>query len=193
MDLTSPIFDRIRTKRQLKTAPAVERNTAIECDFPGCGERGAFRAPMGRDREGQYFCFCLDHVRQYNAGYNYFSGMTEEDVSRWLKDALVGHRPTWALGRGAEDGVARTASPGARFLQRNMPAQPKAPRYGLVAMKALTTLGLDDTADAPAIRVRYKELVKRLHPDANSGDRSNEGKLREIIQAYKHLRSAKLV
>ncbi len=192
MDLKSPIFDRIRTKNQPKAALAADRG-AVQCDFPGCGERGAFRAPMGRDREGQFFCFCLDHVREYNAKYNYFNGMSEDAVSRWMKDALVGHRPTWAMGRGAEEAVARSASPGARVFRRSMPAQSQAPRYGLAAMKALKTLELDETADAAAIRLRYKELVKRLHPDANGGDRSNEGKLREIIQAYKHLRSAKLV
>ena len=59
-------------------------------------------------------------------------------------------------------------------------------------MRALTTLGLDEGATPEAVRARYKELVKRLHPDANGGDRSREDKLREIIQAYKYLRSAKL-
>jgi DnaJ-domain-containing protein 1 len=76
--------------------------------------------------------------------------------------------------------------------QARAKAAPAAPRHGVAAMKALATLGLDETADAPAIRARYKELVKRLHPDANGGDRSREEKLREIIQAYKHLRTARL-
>ena len=60
-------------------------------------------------------------------------------------------------------------------------------------MQALDRLGLDDSADAPAIKTRYKDMVKRLHPDANGGDRSSEDKLREIIRAYKYLRTAKLV
>jgi DnaJ-class molecular chaperone len=63
----------------------------------------------------------------------------------------------------------------------------------VAALKALSTLDLDDSADAETIKARYKELVKRLHPDANGGDRSREDKLREIIQAYNYLRSAKLV
>lgn len=147
---------------------------------------------MGRDREGQYFCFCLDHVREYNASYNYFNGMSEEAVSRWMKDALVGHRPTTPMGRGAEGGVARPGTT-AHYAKRTARAAPQSPpRYGLVALKSLAALDLDETADPEAIRLRYKELVKRLHPDANGGDRSSEGKLREIIQAYKHLRSAKL-
>ena len=59
-------------------------------------------------------------------------------------------------------------------------------------MRAFDALGLDETAGAEAIRNRYKELVKRLHPDANGGDRSREEKLREIIHAYKTLRAARL-
>jgi hypothetical protein len=157
---------------------------------------------MGRLREGQYFSFCLDHVREYNAGYNYFNGMSPEDVALYQREALVGHRPTWSMGanRGAkgfrEDGddPARAADfigmagPSAR---RAPAAEPARPRHGVAALRALDQLGLDDSADAGAIKARYKDLVKRLHPDANSGDRSNEDKLREIIRAYKYLKSVR--
>ena len=60
-------------------------------------------------------------------------------------------------------------------------------------MKALEVLGLDTAADAGAVKTRYKMLVKRLHPDANGGDRSSEDKLREIIRAYNFLKTIKLV
>jgi DnaJ-domain-containing protein 1 len=66
------------------------------------------------------------------------------------------------------------------------------PTYSPVTLRALHALHLDETADAQAIRSRYKELVKRHHPDANGGDRSREEKLREIIHAYKTLRAARL-
>ena len=67
------------------------------------------------------------------------------------------------------------------------------PRYNALALKALVVLELDARADEAEIKARYKELVKRHHPDANGGDRSSEEKLREIIQAYNYLRSNKLV
>ena len=63
---------------------------------------------------------------------------------------------------------------------------------GRSAEAATTDVLLDENADAAAIKAQYKVLVKRFHPDANGGDRSTEDKLREIIQAYNHLRSAKL-
>ena len=200
MNLNSPIFDRIR----VKTRPKQEvRKSVARCDHPGCTVAGEFRAPMGRLREGEYFCFCLDHVREYNASYNYFSGMTPEAVARYQRDAVVGHRPTWTMGR-VETGAAwRSGDDPSRFADpldvmgappnaaAGAPAAPK-PRYGIAAKKALDQLGLDESADADTIRSRYKNMVKRLHPDANGGDRSLEDKLREIIRAYNYLKSVKL-
>jgi DnaJ-domain-containing protein 1 len=54
--------------------------------------------------------------------------------------------------------------------------------------KALHALGLEDGASGPEIKARFKELVKRHHPDANGGDRASEDKLREIIEAYNYLK-----
>jgi hypothetical protein len=197
MNLNSPLFDRIRTQRE----PRGEKRepTTIKCDAPGCESEGAYRAPMGRLREGQYFCFCLDHVREYNSTYNYFNGMNDADVARYMKDATVGHRPTWTMGtrRGAngfrEDGGPTGDPLGMYRARHHRRAEPKRePRYSPVTMRALEALGLDDTVGPEAIRARYKDLVKRHHPDANGGDRSREEKLREIIHAYKTLRAARL-
>ena len=40
------------------------------------------------------------------------------------------------------------------------------------------------------IRARYKDLLKRCHPDMNGGDRSAEHKLQRVIKAYKTLQKA---
>jgi hypothetical protein len=201
MDLNSPLFDRIRAKR----APQEEkREAAIRCDSPGCDAAGVHRAPMGRLREGQYFCFCLEHVRAYNNSYNYFNGMSDEDVARYAKEAVVGHRPTWSMGvKRGQPGFREEGGSGNDFADplglyraryhRTKARAEAAPRYSPVTMRALTALNLSDTATAQAIKARYKELVKRLHPDANGGDRSCEEKLREILHAYKTLRAARLV
>ncbi|MBL8587131.1 MAG: J domain-containing protein [Methylobacteriaceae bacterium] len=197
MDLNSPFFDRIRVKPEPAEQSPAE---GPRCDHPGCGQIGLHRAPMGRLREGQYFCFCLDHVREYNQSYNYFKGMSDDDVMRYQREAVVGHRPTWSMGvnRGAkafrEDGV----DPDALFRDfgqraRGRRAEPVKPSHPVATMKAFHALGFDEPVDPATAKARYKELVKRLHPDANAGDRSREDKLREIIQAYNHLKAARLV
>jgi DnaJ-domain-containing protein 1 len=55
--------------------------------------------------------------------------------------------------------------------------------------KALDTLGLEVGATKHQVKMRFKELVKRHHPDANGGDRSTEDRLVEIIQSYNYLKS----
>lgn len=200
MNLNSSLFDRIRVKPEAKPAPAPE---VPRCDFPGCQAAGEFRAPQGRDREGQFFCFCLEHVREYNSTYNYFNGMSAEDVAVYQRDAMTGHRPTWAMGRNGsgkgfrEDGDGQgTSDPLGMFRARSHTSrrqqEPPKPRVGVAARRALDQLGLDESAGPPTVKARYKDLVKRLHPDANGGDRSNEDRLREIIRAYNYLKSVKL-
>jgi hypothetical protein len=200
MNLKSQLFDRVRVKSS-REAP---RADVPRCQHAGCSEAGEFRAPVGRLREGQYFCFCLDHVRKYNAGYNYFSGMSADAIALFQREALVGHRPTWSMGvnRGSTNfreewnTVSRQGDLLAIFRTNRQSSSgdtPHKPRYGVAALKALSLLGLDESVDTTAIKARYKDLVKRLHPDANAGDRSNEDRLREIVRAYNYLRSMRHV
>ncbi|GGH31320.1 molecular chaperone DnaJ [Alsobacter metallidurans] len=207
MNLNSSIFDKIRSRprRAAQARPKAQSApvSGPRCDHPGCEARGEFRAPKGRTHEGQYFQFCMEHVREYNASYNYFAGMTDDAVQKYQKDALVGHRPTWSMGvKGGQKSQAG-AEPGTDFVfedplgvfkaggfaGRHEPEQRK-PGVGPVAKKAYDALGLDETVDAATVKARYKELVKQNHPDANGGDRSYEDRLREIITAYNTLKAA---
>ena len=200
MNTNSSIFDKIRISKRKSAVVVTPEQTP--CARPGCPKPGLHRAPMGRDREGQFFNFCIDHVREYNATYNFFNGMSDEAVAEFQKGALTGHRPTWSMGMNKSAGPAREdgVEPAGTFQDfggqstrrsrsRNVP---RPPRHAAATLAALDRLGLDETADAPTVKARYKDLVKRLHPDANGGDRSSEDRLREIIRAYNYLRSVKL-
>ena len=115
MDLNSPLFDRIRVKPNARTPEKPKSKTP--CSHPGCQEEGVFRAPKGRDREGEYFTFCKDHVREYNATYDYFRGMDDESMAKFRKDDAIGHRPTWKLGdRAATSHVDETVFAEARAV-----------------------------------------------------------------------------
>ena len=96
MNFNSPLFDRIRIGPAEE--PQSETREGPRCDHAGCGRMGEFRAPKGRGREGQFFRFCMEHVKAYNASYNYFAGMTDDALQAYAKDDAIGHRPTWKLG-----------------------------------------------------------------------------------------------
>ena len=205
MDLNSRLFDSIRIKPTCDE-PKAAPSEGI-CETPGCTRPGVHRAPKGRKAEGQYWRFCIDHVRAYNATYNYFDGMNDAAVQAYQKDAIIGHRPTWAMGvNRAGQGKPETEpardwayvdplgilrGEGAERARRKQP-EPERPRHSATVRKALDMLGLEDGADQAAIKAQYKALVKRFHPDANGGDRSFEERLRDIIRAHDVLRAAGL-
>ena len=199
MKLDSAYFNKIR----IDTGAPKPEPAKRACQMPGCDAAGTHRAPKGRAQEGEYFWFCLDHVREYNKSYNYFSGMNDAAIQAFQRDASTGHRPTWQMGVNAK----ADAGPGARaagfgwtgqaedpfrffgdgFQARG--AEPERRKVHNMEAKSLRTLGLDISATSAEIKARYKLLVKRHHPDANGGDRSLEDRLREIIQAYSYLKS----
>ena len=202
MKLKSKYFDSIRVKPDKDRR---QREHHPVCAWPGCSAPGTHRAPRGRQFEGQYLNLCLDHVRDYNREYNFFQGLDDAAVSSFQKDALTGHRPTWKMGasggtRSSPD-FAQQRSGRAGYHNRmrdpfnlfgsnqNTPRERQAKP---LEAKALETLGLTVKATSAEIKARYKELVKRHHPDANGGDRGSEDRFREVLQAYRMLKQAGL-
>lgn len=180
--------------------------TGRACSWPGCGEAGEFRAPghrpSGFDGPGDYRWFCLDHVRQFNSGYDYFDGMSSEEIFQaqsplrgWASetrafrpDAGVDEAPHWANFSDPLEAISARARSHARERRRHM--RSAAGRFTPVEERALSALGLEQDIDRRGLRQRYTELLRRFHPDHNGGDRSHEGRLQEVVGAYQVLRGA---
>lgn len=186
--------------------------TGRGCEAPGCAEAGEFRAPGSHapsfDGPGNWRWFCLQHVREFNAGYDWFEGMSADEIleaqspiAGWRRetrafrpDAGVGGMPRWAdfddpldaIGARAADirsraeGEARARSAG--WADRN--------RFTPREREALSVMGLGHDADRTGLRKRYSELVRRYHPDRNGGDRQHEGRLQRVVEAYNVLKKA---
>ncbi len=178
--------------------------TGQPCSHPACAKAGEFRAPPLEgpgDGEGppRFRWFCLDHIRAFNAGYNYFDGMTADEIHQAQRPMAGWERETRAFARaGAGDQGPRWAdfadpldAIGARF-RRAAAAPDRADGKPLSGedRRNLEVLGLAADADRAALRRRYSELVRRYHPDRNGGDRRHEAKLTRVIAAYQHLRRA---
>ncbi|WP_426612966.1 J domain-containing protein [Bradyrhizobium sp. McL0616] len=203
---SSKFFDSIRVKPKGKQPDVKPRDTVVNCEWTGCQNKGAHRAPKGRDNSREYWHFCLNHVREYNQNYNFFSGMNADAVARYQKDALTGHRPTWKMGanggvkKGAEAEIDGAFDPFSMFAELNgrtgwrkgpEAAQPKVETRKVMnaERKALQVMGLGPSATLADVKSKYKALVKQHHPDANGGDRSTEDRLIEIIKAYNYLKT----
>ena len=210
---SSKFFDSIRIKPNKLSAKqqAQAREESAMCEWPDCKNKGPHRAPKGRANDKEYWHFCLNHVREYNQSYNFFSGMNADAVARYQKDALTGHRPTWKMGantsakkgKGSPEADLEGASdPFSMFSELNGRGRWRPGPGGAAGetkvetrkifnaeRKALQVMGLGSDATLETVKAKYKALVKQHHPDANGGDRSTEDRLIEIIKAYNYLKT----
>lgn len=171
----------------------VDLPEATPCARPGCASEAEFRAPASNrvaGHVGGWQWLCLDHVREFNAGYNFFDGMSPDDISE-AQSPLAGwahvvhdaggykfNDPLNALhGKFGRDAFAGRRTKAGRVLAE-------------ADIKALKALGLDADATLMTVKRAYKALVRQFHPDSNGGDRSHERKLQDVVQAYNHLKSA---
>lgn len=200
---TLPILMRMRPTR----FHGRHENSGRSCDHPDCDEAGEFRAPGSRrpsfEGPGEWRWFCLDHVRAFNAGYDWFEGMSADEilaaqspVAGWETEtrafrptAGVDGLPRWADHADPLDAIAaRAQGLRDRAGRRAAAAQPVPPRFTREEAGALSTMGLADKIDLAALRRRYSELVRRYHPDRNGGDRRHEDRLTKVVEAYQLLR-----
>ncbi len=175
------------------------------CDWPECQEDGEFRAPPDAherrgarfDGPGRYRWYCLEHIREFNQRYDFFAGMSPDEIYEAQRPTAGWDRETraFAAGAGQTPRWSDFADPidaiGARFRQNLKDRASMAAadaRLNEVDRKALKTLGLGGDATRDTIRKAYSRLVRAYHPDRNGGDRAHEKALQEVIAAYTHLR-----
>jgi hypothetical protein len=165
------------------------------CDLPGCGAPGEYRAPKSRDALNDYWWFCLEHVRGYNATWDFYKGMSPVQIEAQLRADTSWQRPTWPLGRLGPplDAVQMEAALLRDPLQLLAAAQARERRRAAgeapqELREPLAALGLRWPLTMGELKARYKELAKRHHPDANNGDRGAEERLKLINLAYAALR-----
>lgn len=168
------------------------------CAEPGCEQPGEFRAPLspgGFDGPGAWRWLCLDHVREFNAGYNYFRGMSPEEITDAQNPLHGWERATRAFASASDTPRWADFSDPLEAIQARFAASRPQERADGRALtienrRDLKTLGLEIDADRRALRQRYSDLVRRYHPDRNGGDRSHEKALGETIAAYDRLKRA---
>jgi len=175
-----------------KKAPSQHR-----CDMPGCTQEGSYKAPRDRNLSG-HFMFCLEHIQEYNKAWDYFSGMSAREIEEHLVKSALWDRPTRRYdGRAAlEEELKRKSWQAYNFTDKEPPKEEQKKQHrpsidhNTPEFQALAIMGLEPPLNLPIIKTRYKELVKKHHPDVNRGNPDSEELLKSINMAYTILKMA---
>lgn len=183
-----------------------------KCEWRGCSNAGKYRAPKSRHELNEFRWYCIDHIRDFNKSWNYFAEYSEEEMEAQRRADISWERPTWKLGQkpirpegpaghtngnawarwGFQDpmdvlGENATINPGAaaearRARRRLLPKNEQS---------AIDILGMSPDATKAEIRTQFRQLVKDLHPDMNSGERRDEDRLRDVVWAWDQIKNSR--
>ena len=162
------------------------------CEWENCKEFGKFKAPLERDNSKNYKWLCEEHIKLFNKNWNYFEGMSQNEIEFFLKSDLTWHRPTQKFG--SSDNFFNILWNNALsdkfnfFKEKGAINNLNNAKLSERDKDAFRVLGLDFSSDLTIIQKKFKTLVKKFHPDKHSGNKEYEDKLKKITLAYSHLK-----
>ena len=205
------LFNMIQSIEKKST---VKRNKDLNpilqlCDWLNCELEGIHRAPKSQENLQEYNWFCLEHVRIYNSAWNYYEGMSNEEINNIIRSDTTWNRPSWPLGDSQrpppKSNNLESSGPDAFGMNYEKVNDP----FGLFRSetyckksigentqktlskkekKALSALGFDALVRMSELKARYKLLVKRYHPDITGGNKKLEERFKQINEAYEIVR-----
>ena len=160
------------------------------CEWQNCNEIGKFKAPLEKDNSKNYKWLCAEHIKLFNKNWNYFEGMSQNEIEVFLKSDLTWHRPTQKFG--SFDNFFNILWNNAlsdKFIREDkIFNSSNNKKFSEKDKDAFRIMGLKFDADWPSIQKKFKTLVKKFHPDRNSNNKQFEDKLKKVTLAYSHLK-----
>ena len=162
------------------------------CEWENCNEIGSYKAPVEKDNSKNYRWLCEKHIISFNKSWDYFDGMDQGEIEDFLKSDMTWHRPTQKFG--SSDNFFNILWNNALNDKFNFFKQEKnthslnEKKLSEKDIDAFKIMELEMNASWPIIQKKFKTLVKKFHPDKNSGNKQFEDKLKKITLAYSHLR-----
>ena len=161
------------------------------CDWNNCKEEGKYKAPKERDNSKDFRLLCIDHIKEFNKNWNYFSGMNENQVFNFLKSDQTWHKPTQSftssdnffkvLWQNVLNDKNNTNQENNFFIKKKL-------IFDHNDIKSFEVLGIPIGLKWDEIKIKFKKLVKKFHPDMNAGNKKHEEKLKLITLAYTQLK-----
>lgn len=151
------------------------------CDHEGCQNPGEFRAPKNPRNLKDFYWFCLDHIRDYNKSWDFYKGMSSEEIEKSRISDITWNRPSWPVGGWRLLLEKLSSTEGLEPFLRAAAVPPAVPKE---VKRALSVLGLSLPLTMEELKKQYKKLVKKYHPDLNPKDAKAEENLKNINEAY---------
>ena len=183
-----------------KNSLSWEKTYIRECDKIDCKQKGEFKAPKSRKNLNEYYFFCLDHVKEYNKSWDFYRGLTVNQIESSMREDIIWNRPSWPL-KGNYNKVMDQIN---NFFneeindwhpneQNNNYFKNKLVDENLTKdeNEALSTFNLELPLTLDKIKKTYKKLVKIFHPDVNGNDKKAEEKFKEIQDAFDRIERAR--
>tara|TARA_B100000029_G_scaffold8609_1_gene9143 strand:+ start:5440 stop:5958 length:519 start_codon:yes stop_codon:yes gene_type:complete len=162
------------------------------CEWQNCKNNGEYKAPIERDNSKRYKWLCEEHIKLFNKNWNYFEGMSQSEIENFLKSDLTWHRPTQKFS--SSDNFFSILWNNVLsdkfniFQDEKFVNNLKVRKLSEKDKDAFIIMGLEFNADWSTIQKKFKTLVKKFHPDRNSGNKQFEDKLKKVTLAYSHLK-----
>ena len=161
------------------------------CEWINCREVGDFKAPAEKDNSRNFKWLCEEHIKLFNKKWNYFEGMSQDEIQDFLKSDLTWHRPTQKFGSTNNYFDIlwnNTLSDKFKIFKEGQPNGKTQRKLCEKDKDAFRIMDLEIGADWTTIQKKFKTLVKKFHPDKHSGSKLYEDKLKKITLAYSHLK-----
>ena len=161
------------------------------CEWKNCKEFGKFKAPAERDNSKKFKLLCDEHIKLFNKSWNYFEGMSDNEITNFLKSDVTWHRPTQQFG--SPDNFFNILWNNALNDKFKIFKDEKNKNINKTQLckkdkDAFNIMELNFNADYETVQKKFKILVKKFHPDKHSGNKAYEDKLKKITMAYSHLK-----
>ncbi len=173
-----------------------EKKFLKKCEVLNCKDNGEFRAPKSRIRLNEYYIFCLKHIKEYNKSWDFYKGLTVDEIEQSMRKDTIWDRPSWPLKgnpnnimdqfyQSSDDDIFAFDEDKLNKLFFNNKSIDET--LSFEQNKALKILDLSLPLTIDKIKKKYKKLVKIFHPDVNDNNKGAEDKFKEINESYKIL------
>jgi len=163
------------------------------CDWNNCLEIAEYKAPIEKDNSKDFRFLCFNHIKEFNKNWNYFSGMSDSQICEFIKSDLTWHKPTQSFSSSdnffkilwnnvLDDNLNR------KYLDNKISGINQF-KFSKNDVQAFNILGLSVGLEWGKVQQKFKKLVKKFHPDMNSGNKKFEDKLKVITLAYTQLKN----